>query len=142
MFKCNLTKKRHNRHENRKKQTLNTMIRAGVNDFYDNYNHAITEDLSFTIKNKRQASSVNRRLSEWCKGTLQKALEEISYRRSSSVTVVNAAYTSQVDSRYGVLLGTREGSNSSPLMGRCYKLMVMQHAILKPDWMMLRLVDS
>ena len=85
------------------------MIRAGVNDFYDMYNHAITEDLSFTIKNKKQAKSVNRRLSEWCKGTLQLALEEISYRRSSNVTVVNAAYTSQVDSRYGVLLGTREG---------------------------------
>jgi hypothetical protein len=84
------------------------MIRAGVHDFYDTYNHAITEDLSFTIKNKRQAKSVNRRLSEWCKGTLQKALEEISYRRSSSLAVVNAAYTSQVDSRYGVLLGTRE----------------------------------
>jgi transposase len=109
IFKCNLTKSLHNRHENRKKQTLNTMIRAGVHDFYDTYNHAITEDLSFTIKNKRQAKSVNRRLSEWCKGTLQKALEEISYRRSSSVTVVNAAYTSQVDSRYGVLLGTRDG---------------------------------
>ena len=108
IFKCNLTKKRHNRIENRKKQTLNTMIRAGVNDFYDSYNHAITEDLSFTIKNKRQAKGVNRRLSEWCKGTLQKSLEEISYRRSSSVTVVNAAYTSQVDSRYGVLLGTRD----------------------------------
>ena len=109
IFKCNLTKKRHNRIENRKKQTLGTMIRAGVNDFYDVYNHAITEDLSFTIKNKRQAKSVNRRLSEWCKGTLQKSLEEISYRRSSSVTVVNAAYTSQVDSRHGVLLGTRDG---------------------------------
>ena len=109
IFKCNLTKLRHNSHENRKKQTLNTMIRACVNDFYDTYNHAITEDLSFTIKNKRQAKSVNRRLSEWCKGTLQKALEEISYRRTSNVTVVNAAYTSQVDSRYGVLLGTRFG---------------------------------
>ena len=109
IFKCNLSKKRHNRRENRKKQTLNTMVRTGVNRFYDTYNHGITEDLSFTIKNKKQASSVNRRLSEWCKGTLQKALEEISYRRSSSVVVVNAAYTSQVDSRYGVLLGTRNG---------------------------------
>jgi len=109
IFQCNLTKKRHKQYENRKKQTLNTMIRAGVNDFYDTYNHAITEDLSFTTKNKRQSKAVNRRLSEWCKGTLQKALEEISYRRQSSVTVVNAAYTSQVDSRFGVLLGTRKG---------------------------------
>jgi hypothetical protein len=40
--------------------------------------------------NKRQAKSVNRRLSDWCKGTLQKALEEISSRRSSSVTIDDA----------------------------------------------------
>jgi hypothetical protein len=109
IFQCNLTKKRHQTSENRKKQTLNTMIRKGVNQFFDTYQHAVTEDLSFVIKNKKMSRQVNRNLAEWCKGTLQKALEEISYRRSSSVTVVNAAYTSQVDSRYGVLLGTRKG---------------------------------
>ncbi|ACK69716.1 transposase IS605 OrfB [Gloeothece citriformis PCC 7424] len=109
IFQCNLTKKRHQTSENRKKQTLNTMIRTGVNQFFDTYQHAITEDLSFVIKNKKMNRQVNRNLTEWCKGTLSLALEEISYRRSSSVTVVNAAYTSQVDSRYGVLLGTRSG---------------------------------
>ena len=109
IFKCNLTKKRHQTSENRKKQTLNTMVRTGVNQFFNTYQHAITEDLSFVIKNKKMSRQVNRNLAEWCQGTLQKALEEISYRRSSSVTVVNAAYTSQVDSRYGVLLGTRKG---------------------------------
>lgn len=80
----------------------------GRNKLYQ-YQHAVTEDLSFVIKNKKISRQVNRNLAEWCKGTLQKALEEISYRRSSSVTVVNAAYTSQVDSRFGVLLGTRKG---------------------------------
>ncbi|MGK7947196.1 MAG: transposase, partial [Microcystaceae cyanobacterium] len=109
IFQCNLTKKRHQASENRKKQTLNTMIRKGVNQFFNTYQHAVTEDLSFVIKNKKMSRQVNRNLAEWCKGTLQKALDEISYRRSSSVTVVNAAYTSQVDSRYGVLLGTRKG---------------------------------
>jgi hypothetical protein len=109
IFKCNLTKKRHQTSENRKKRTLDTMIRTGVNQFFDTYQHAVTEDLSFVIKNKKISRQVNRNLAEWCKGTLMKALEEISYRRSSSVTVVNAAYTSQVDSRYGVLLGTRYG---------------------------------
>jgi hypothetical protein len=125
IFQCNLTKKRHQTSENRKKRTLDTMIRTGVNQFFNTYQHAVTEDLSFVIKNKKRSADasshgacrrtkqisrqVNRNLAEWCKGTLQKALEEISYRRSSSVTVVNAAYTSQVDSRYGVLLGTRKG---------------------------------
>ncbi|MGK7946177.1 MAG: transposase [Microcystaceae cyanobacterium] len=109
IFQCNLTKKRHQTLENKKKQTLTTMVRTGVNQFFDKYQYAITEDLSFVVKNKKIARRINRNLAEWCKGTLQKALDEISYRRSSSVTVVNAAYTSQVDSRFGVLLGTRCG---------------------------------
>ena len=109
IFKCNLGKKRWLTSENKKKCTLTTMIRAGANQFFDNYKHAVTEDLSFTVKNQKIAKKVNRNLAEWCKGTLQKALLEISYRRQSEVTVVNAAYTSQVDSRYGVLLGTRSG---------------------------------
>ncbi|MDJ0597355.1 MAG: transposase [Crocosphaera sp.] len=109
IFQCNLTKKRHQTLENKKKQTLTTMVRTGVHQFFDKYQYAITEDLSFVIKNKQISRRINRNLAEWCKGTLQKALLEISYRRSSSVTVVNAAYTSQVDSRFGVLLGTRCG---------------------------------
>ena len=109
IFRSNLTKKRHNRREKRKKETLNTKIRAGINKFFDHYNHAITEDLSFVVKNKKQSKKVNRNLAEWCKGTLQKSLDEIANRRNCQVSVVNAAYTSQVDSRYGVLLGTRKG---------------------------------
>ncbi len=109
IFRCNLTKKRHQFSENKKKQTLTTMVRTGVNQFFDKYQYAITEDLSFVVKNKKISRRINRNLAEWCKGTLQKALDEISYRRSSSVTVVNAAYTSQVDSRFGVLLGMRKG---------------------------------
>ena len=91
------------------------MVRHGVNQFFDKYQHGITEDLSFVVKGKKQAKKVNRNLAEWCKGTLQKALEEISdcfvvppRNRQSLTTVVNAAYTSQVDCRYGVLLGTRD----------------------------------
>ncbi len=109
IFKCNLTKKGWQTRENKKKRVLTTIVRTGANQFFDNYNHAITEDLSFVVKNKKLAKKVNRNLAEWCKRTLQKALDEISYRRQSEVTVVNAAYTSQVDSRYGVLLGTRSG---------------------------------
>ena len=35
----------------------------------------------------------------------------ISRRRGSSVILVNSAYTSQMDSRYGVLLGKRNGDS-------------------------------
>jgi hypothetical protein len=64
------------------------MVRNGVNQFFDKYQYAITEDFSFVVKNQRMNRSYNRNLAEWCKGTLQKALDEISYRRSSKVTVV------------------------------------------------------
>jgi len=42
IFKCNLTKKRHQSSENKKKQTLTTMVRTGVNQFFDKYQCAIT----------------------------------------------------------------------------------------------------
>ena len=97
------------------------MVRHGVNQFFEQYNHAITEDLSFVVKGKKQAKQFNRNLAEWCKGTLQKALSEISYRRQSLTTVVNAAYTSQVDHRYSVLLGTRNGDQFFTFDGEVFQ---------------------
>lgn len=111
IHRCNLGKKRWTERENRKKRQLTTIVRTGVNQIFEQYATAITEDLSGLIKGKKQAKSKNRSLSEWCKGTLQTALEEISYRRTSEVMVVNAAYTSQVDSRNGTLLGRRCGDS-------------------------------
>ena len=111
IHRCNLGKKRWVEYEQRKKRQLTTMVRTGVNQVFNRYETAIVEDLSAQIKGKKQAKSRNRKLSEWCKGTLQTALEEISYRRQSSVVVVNAAYTSQVDSRNGTLLGFRNGDS-------------------------------
>lgn len=109
IHKCNLSKKSWLRRENKKKRRLTTMVRTGVNQIFNQFNEVVTEDLSCVIKGKKQAKKQNRNLSEWCKGTLQKSLEEISYRRGTSVTVVNAAYTSQVDHRNGTLLGLRVG---------------------------------
>ncbi|MEM9926256.1 MAG: transposase, partial [Cyanobacteria bacterium P01_D01_bin.50] len=58
---------------------------------------------------KKRQKLRNRRASEWCKGIIQKAIEEISSRRKSIFSYINAAFTSQIDSRYSVLLGTRKG---------------------------------
>lgn len=121
IFRCNLGQKRHQRRENRKRATLNSMVRHGVNQFFDQYQQAITEDLSFVVRGKKQAKKLNRNLAEWCKGTLQTALSEISYRRQSMTTVVNAAYTSQVDHRYGVLLGTRNGDRFFTFDGEVFQ---------------------
>ncbi|MDJ0717974.1 MAG: hypothetical protein QNJ54_27755 [Prochloraceae cyanobacterium] len=37
IFNCNLTKKRWNRRENKKKRTLTTIVRTGANQFFDKY---------------------------------------------------------------------------------------------------------
>ena len=39
------------------------------------------------------------------------ALDTVSRRRGSSVILVNSAYTSQMDSRYGILKGKRSGDS-------------------------------
>lgn len=68
------------------------------------------EDLTSPIKdNKRYGKDQNRRLAGWVKGTMAEALEAVSHRRGSSVVLVNAAYTSQIDSTNGLLLGSRVG---------------------------------
>jgi hypothetical protein len=40
---------------------------------------------------------------------MAEAIETVSKRRTASLSLVNAVYTSQMDSRYGVLLGQRNG---------------------------------
>ena len=69
------------------------------------------EDLTSPIASKRLGKNVTRRLSAWTKGVIANALDTISRRRGSSVVLVNSAYTSQMDSRYGVLLGKRNGDS-------------------------------
>jgi transposase len=51
---------------------------------------------------------MNRRLAAWTKGLTAQALHDVSERRGSTLVHVNAAYTSQVDHRTG-LLGVRKG---------------------------------
>jgi len=53
--------------------------------------------------------NVNRRLSAWTKGVIAEALDLVSSRRGSTVVLINPVYTSQIDSRNGCLLGTRQG---------------------------------
>jgi IS605 OrfB family transposase len=73
------------------------------------YGTLVVEDLSKHIKGKKKSSVLNRKLSEWSKGELQKALDEISIRKGAKIIFINPAYTSQVDSSNGTLLGKRVG---------------------------------
>lgn len=69
----------------------------------------VCEDLTAPIPDRKYGKNQRRRLSGWVKGQLAEALETVSQRRSATLTKVNAAYTSQMDSRFGVLLGARVG---------------------------------
>nr|WSY55531.1 zinc ribbon domain-containing protein [Streptomyces sp. NBC_00886] len=59
--------------------------------------HIVAEDLTrpFTSR-KKLGKNMNRRLASWTKGITAEALSSVSERRGSALTLVNAAYTSQV----------------------------------------------
>ena len=70
----------------------------------------VCEDLTSPIPDKgKYGPNQSRRLSGWVKGTMAEAIETVTQRRGSTLLKVNAAYTSQMDSRYGALLGQRNG---------------------------------
>ena len=67
------------------------------------------EDLSASMKSSRyRHRDTNRRLSGWVKGVMADTFTSISRRRGSAPALVNPAYTSQIDSRTGLLQGTRQ----------------------------------
>jgi IS605 OrfB family transposase len=68
-----------------------------------------SEDLTSPIKGKVQWRKYNRRMSAWAKGVLAQALDEVCEQRGATHVVVNAAYTSQMDSFTGLLEGKRKG---------------------------------
>jgi hypothetical protein len=68
-----------------------------------------SEDLSSPVRGKVQWRKYNRRMSAWAKGVLAQALYEVCTQRGATHIVVNAAYTSQMDSFTGLLHGRREG---------------------------------
>lgn len=68
------------------------------------------EDLTEQIKSKKPMKKrMKRNVSSWCKGVVADALKQVSNRVGCTVVSVNCAYTSQLDSRYGTLTGTRLG---------------------------------
>ena len=84
-----------------------------VHQLVDKAEFIAAEDLTSPIASKKFGKNVTRRLSAWTKGVIATALDTVSRRRGSSVILVNSAYTSQMDSRYGILLGKRRGDSYS-----------------------------
>jgi len=99
--------------ERKRKHTANVRdkIFKAVHSVIDKTKIVVSENLNFSTKNKTYNKDQKRRLSGWVKGIIAKAIESVSQRRGSTLVNVNAAYTSQMDSRHGVLLGQRKGDS-------------------------------
>ena len=68
------------------------------------------EDLTAPMQSARvRHKGTRRRLAAWTKGLMADTLTSISRRRGSALALVNPAYTSQIDSRTGLLQGKRRG---------------------------------
>jgi IS605 OrfB family transposase len=105
--KHNLGRKKLDRQAIKQQAVVKTIVHTAVNAVVDKADVIVCEDLTSPIAGKKFSKDVSRRLSSWTKGVIAKAIETVSHRRGSTVVHVNAAYTSQTDSRNGTLSGKR-----------------------------------
>jgi len=103
----NLGRKKLNRQNKKVNSQIKDKIYQATHKLVDKAQVIAAEDLTSPIASKKLGKNVTRRLSAWTKGEIANALDTISRRRGSSVILVNSAYTSQMDSRYGILKGKR-----------------------------------
>ena len=86
----------------------------------DNYGHMISEDLTWAMSPNRgrgKGKRFNRLMNSWAKGILADALNSVFLQRGVEHDIVNAAFTSQIDHRTGLLQGTRNGDRFTGIDG-------------------------
>jgi hypothetical protein len=105
----NLGRKKLEARRSRTRQHLRTIAYQAAHSVVDKAAAVVSEDLTLPIKGKAQWQHYNRRMSGWAKGVLAQALAEVCLQRGATHVVVNAAYTSQMDSFSGLLEGKRVG---------------------------------
>jgi IS605 OrfB family transposase len=107
--KHNLGRKKLDKQAIKHQSAVRTIVHEAVNAVVKKANVIVCEDLTSPIAGKKFSKNISRRLSAWTKGVIAQAIENVSRRRGSTVVHVNAAYTSQMDSRNGTLSGKRSG---------------------------------
>jgi IS605 OrfB family transposase len=107
--KHNLGRKKLDKQAVKHQSVVKTIVHQAVNAVVKKAAVMVCEDLTSPISGKKFSKNVSRRLSSWTKGVIAQAIENVSRRRGSTVVHVNAAYTSQMDSRNGTLSGKRRG---------------------------------
>ncbi len=105
----NLGRNKLTKRSKRTKEKIKTEVHNAAHKIVDKAKHIVTEDLTQPMGKSKFGKNVTRRLSSWTKGIIAESLENVSQRRGSTLHYVNPAYTSQMDSRTGLLQGRREG---------------------------------
>ena len=105
----NLGRRKLNRRSRKHQQRVRDIVYKAVHAVVDKANTIAAEDLTTPFSRRSFGRNVSRRLAGWTKGTIAEALTSVSQHRGSVLVLVNCAYTSQTDSRTGLLTGRRQG---------------------------------
>ena len=109
--KNNLGNKKLNNKKEKMKIELKEVIYSAAKTIAQKASVIAIEDLSFT-SNSIKYKSVSRRLSSWLKSVIDEAISKYCFIYGTKLVYVNAAYTSQGDSRYDcALVGKRIGNS-------------------------------
>lgn len=109
IIRNNLGRKKLGRRARKTEASVRDKVFKATHAVVDKASTIVAEDLTAPMNRKKFSKNMNRRLAAWSKSTLAEALESVTKRRSATLVLVSPAYTSQVDSRNGCLLGKRVG---------------------------------
>jgi transposase len=120
------------------KGRIKTLVFTATHSLMTNAIKVAYEDLTEQIKSKKPMKKrMKRNVSSWCKGIVADAMVQVSSRVGCTVVTVNCAYTSQLDSRFGTLTGTRLGDKFTGHDG-----VVMHSDINAADNVLVRMGDD
>jgi IS605 OrfB family transposase len=110
ILKYNLGQKEQEKRNKKQQKKLRDIAFKAVHKLVDKAAVIVAEDLSSPMKSRQdRGKDYNRRMNSWAKSYLAEALDTVTEARGSSLQIVNAAYTSQMDSISRRLEGRREG---------------------------------
>ncbi len=105
----NLGRKKLAKQYTHQKQVIRNIAFQAAHSIVDKAKEVRCEDLTKPFASKHKWKKFNRTMSGWAKGALADALNSVTKARGSRLRVVNAAYTSQIDSKTRRLEGRRVG---------------------------------
>lgn len=109
IIRNNLGRQKMDRRRRKHTQRVRDIAFKAAHSIADKAAVVAAEDLTTPMAAKSYKKDQKRRLAGWVKGDLAEALTLVLQRRGSALRILNCAYTSQIDNRYGILLGSRNG---------------------------------